>query len=70
MDKEKPMAKKKGFLNYGKDDESEPEDKEEDEGDDQEEEGAADKRLMYLAEQTGVENPKALLKLIKACKEG
>jgi len=59
---------KKGFLNYGKDDEDEPEEK--DEKDDGEEEGAADKRLMYLAEQTGVENPKALIKLIKACKEG
>jgi hypothetical protein len=62
--------KKKGFLSYGKEDEDEtdeakPPRKDDDEGDG----GAYEKRLMHLAEQTGVGNPKALIKLIRACKE-
>lgn len=62
----KPMDKKKGFLNYGKDDEeAETEDAKEGDGDD--EGGAAGMRLRHLAEQTGVDDPDALVKLIKAC---
>lgn len=65
------MPKKKGFLNYGKEEEPEKDDAgDEEEDGEAKDEGAADKRLMYLAEQTGVDNPKALIKLIKACKEG
>jgi len=58
--------KKKGFLDYGKD-EDEP--KKDDEGEDEEESesDAVEMRTMHLAEQTGVDDPKALVKLIKHC---
>lgn len=59
------MPKKKGFLNYGKEDEEPADDKED--KDDSEDSDASGMRLMHLAEKTGVEDPKALIKLIKAC---
>jgi hypothetical protein len=60
---EKPMSKKKGFLDYGKEDEPEAAD----EPEESEDSSPAEMRLKHLAEQTGVEDPGALLKLIKAC---
>lgn len=62
-------TKKKGFLDYGKDDdESADQDAKKDEDEKDEDDGGAhEKRIAHLAEQTGVENPKALIKLIKAC---
>jgi hypothetical protein len=61
--------KKKGFLDYGKDDDEPAGKKEEDDQEDDSEDdgGAHEKRIAHLAEQTGVDNPKALVKLIKAC---
>lgn len=65
-EKGKPMdAKKKGFLDYGKDDEDD--DEEEGASDDEGGGGASEMRLMHLAEKTGVDDPEALIKLIKAC---
>ncbi len=61
MDMEK--KKKGGFLNYGKEDD-EPAEDEEESG---EEASPSQMRLMHLAEQTGVDDPEALIKLIKAC---
>ncbi len=58
------MDKKKGFLDYGKEDEPEAE---EDDGEESSGEGASDKRIEYLAEQTGVDDPAALIKLVRAC---
>lgn len=65
-EKGKPMAKKKGFLNYGKDDEEE-EPAAEGETEEGEGQDPGEMRLMHLAEKTGVEDPEALVKLIKAC---
>ncbi len=65
-EKGKPMGKKKGFLDYGKDDADEDKGAEE-KGDDEDEGGAAEMRLRHLAEKTGVDDPDALIKLIKAC---
>lgn len=60
---------KKGFMDYGKDEESTPVVEVETEGGDDEEgdSGPAEMRLRHLAEQTGVDDPSALIKLIKAC---
>jgi hypothetical protein len=64
-EKEKPnmMGKKKGFLDYGKDEEEKPDETDDESSD----ESPAEMRLMHLAEQTGVDDPSALIKLIKAC---
>ncbi len=59
--------KKRGFLDYGKADEDEPKKDDDSEGDDEKGEGASDKRIEYLAEQTGVDDPAALIKLVRAC---
>jgi hypothetical protein len=58
------VLKKKLLNDWGKDDEPE---EEKPEAEDMEEEGDEGESLLMLAEETGVKNPKALLKLIKAC---
>lgn len=61
------MDKKRGFLDYGKEDDEPAEKDDDSEGDDEKGEGASDKRIEYLAEQTGVDDPAALIKLVRAC---
>ena len=65
--------KKRGFLDYGKaeskddDRDAETDDESESEDDGEEKKDAGKMRIKHLAEQTGVKNPDALVKLIKAC---
>lgn len=64
-------SKKGGLLDYGKSDEPKGgvEIEVEDEGDDEEGDSSspAEMRIRHLAEQTGVDDPDALIKLVRAC---